>query len=313
MTWVGTPSPGDDVLRWISEVGAGSWVQLRDAIAFSTAVRRVAVVRPWQMASDLSALGHVDIDWDCGRWSIAPPCLVLAPEMGLCAYLAGWRTKSLLERFDEAADTLDTLPFDVEQGSAPRARFVKCASVEALERVAAHLEIPVVYDPSSQLAEATSVHTGRALAAPPPPDEDLDLFDSTNVEWVRVDLPEGPGLYRYELHGRRVFRLLADDWYAVDRAAGQLAILHGRRDVLRWHPSDRENTTPRCASVRRDVSLPALAERALVSSSGLLPRRSGEARTYLNVDPTVADTLGRQLGVETSFEEKPVKNWKPEL
>ena len=57
----GEASAGDELLRWASEAGAGSWEKLRDACAYLSQkynLRR----RPWTLANNLSALGHIDIN-----------------------------------------------------------------------------------------------------------------------------------------------------------------------------------------------------------------------------------------------------------
>lgn len=304
---------GDDVLRWASEYQAGTWRALNEAAAHALGSRSVQSLRPWQLASDMSDLGHIDIDWEKGRWSAAPPCIVVARGMGLCAYLAGWRNSRLLKRYEDAADSLDVYPFEVRMGQAPTTVYAKCASVQAVHELAAKLEVPAVFDPASALAELVTVTEIDARpGAPPPADEDVDLFDEVTLQWVPAEPPYvDKGLYRYELHGRKTFRLRTDaDWSIVDRAAGQLAMLAGRSDVIRWHPADRHNRTPRVMTVHAAVTLPPIAERAAVSASGLLPHRHQSKRIYRNVSIHLARRLAEGLGLTLHVEDEPIATWK---
>ena len=130
-----TGSAGDELLRWISETGSGSWDRLRDAAAY-VCEKHDLKVRPWTLATELSALGHLDVNWSNREWSVAPPALNLVPGLGLCIVLTGSRPHYVDERFDEATDDLDVYPFEVSQGQAPAAKFAKCASVEVAQNVA---------------------------------------------------------------------------------------------------------------------------------------------------------------------------------
>ncbi len=304
-------SVGDDVLRWVSEQGSGSWIALSNAIGHVQASRSGVRRRPWQVAADLSALGHLDIDWVSGVWSASPPCLVLPRDLGLCAFLAGWRTSSLLERVDAAADRPDVYPIPpIAQGAAPAAHYLKCGSVKVLEDLAAALDLPVVFDASAQLIEIAGVSApSLESASPPPVDEDLHWFDVGRLEWLRTEERSRPGLYRFELHGRRVFRLLEDDWWVVDRSVGQLRVLAGRDDLLRWGSWSSDRSIPRVLGVHNSLSLPPLAERALVGSSGMLPSRRANWRYFLNVPRDSAERLAGQLGIGVRISLEPFQ-WR---
>jgi hypothetical protein len=99
-------SAGDDLLRWVSEAGSGPWERMRDACAYVAEKHRLQR-RPWTLASELSALGHVDIDWKSRSWSVAPPAVNLVPGLGLCVVLTGSRPFYIDRRFEEATDDLD--------------------------------------------------------------------------------------------------------------------------------------------------------------------------------------------------------------
>lgn len=137
------------------------------------------------------------------------------------------------------------------------------------------------------------------LGAGPPNEEPLERFDDATLTWSPVPAKPSPGLHKFELHGRTVFRLLEDelDWRIADRATGQMHVLRDRDDVLWWHRPPSDPKKPRALSMPLGISLPMLAERAAVSASGMLPQRIGDRLVYLNVDRDIAVTIADALGL----------------
>ena len=185
---------GDDLLRWVSEAGSGSWDQLRDVCAYLTQKHNLQR-RPWMLASDLSALGHLDIDWSTRAWSVAPPALNVVPGLGLCVVLTGSRPFYVDHRFDEATDVLDVYPFEIPQNPAPSAKFAKCASVEVAEAVADRLRATLVYDPAWELAGVLRPADEVPITAAPEPSlEEATRFNAETLRWAD-DHARRPGLY----------------------------------------------------------------------------------------------------------------------
>lgn len=286
---------GDDLLRWVSEAGAGSWERLRDACAY-VAQKYGVERRPWTLATDLSALGHLDIDWRTRAWSVAPPAINLVPGLGLCVVLTGSRPFYVDRRFEEATDDLDVFPFEVPQDPSPTAKYAKCASIEVAERIAAGMGALFVIDPATALTEALRPVDEEPIdAAPEPFLEEARRFDPASLRW---DLDHGrrAGLYRIDLHGRPVHRRLDEygSWWAIDLSAGQFLALRGRNEpVVRWRPS--KGDSPARFDVRRELSMPVLAERALTVSSGLVPQADGVWRQYRNVRRAIAERIAAAL------------------
>jgi hypothetical protein len=302
-------SAGDDLLRWASEAEAGTWDKLRDTAAYLIAIREVGR-RPWQMASRLSALGHMDIDWHAGRWSVAQPCLALSPGMGLCAFAAGWRAGSWLRRVESIEEPGHMTVRSVDQGTAPHAIFFKADDVESLRDAAASLNARFVIDPAAQLAELVEVVelSDKTLASAPIVDEELRYFDADAISWAPIAARDEDGLYSFDLHGRRDFRLkVGGDWHKVDRATGQLHELRNRNDVAIWHPQSPDYLTARALVLPFDVSLPAVAERAAVASSGLLPVIQGGKKIYRNVARSTAVRICEKVGLGLGFDSEPAK------
>jgi hypothetical protein len=302
-------SAGDDLLRWASEAEAGSWDKLRDTAAYLIAIRE-ARRRPWQMVSRLSALGHLDIDWDAGRWSVARPCLALSPGMGMCAFAAGWRAGSWLRQVETISEPGYMTVHPVAQGTAPHAVFFKADDIDGLRSAAESTNARFVIDPAAQLAELVEVTqiSETTLASAPIVDEELQYFDADTISWVPTQSRDEEGLYSFDLHGRRDFRLHVDsDWHKVDRATGQLHELQGRDDVAIWHPQSRDYMTARALVLPFDVSLPAVAERAAVASSGLLPVIQRGKKIYRNVARSTAVRICEKVGLGLGFDSMPAK------
>lgn len=288
-------SAGDDLLRWVSEGGAGSWERLRDACAY-VAQKYALRQRPWTLASDLSALGHLDIDWKSRSWSVAPPAINLVPGLGLCIVLTGSRPFYVDRRFEDATDDLDVFPFELAQAPSPAAKFAKCASVDVAERVAQGLGALFVVNPADGLISALRpVDEEPIEAAPEPALEEARRFDPDTLRWAE-NHQRRPGLYRIDLHGRPVHRRLDEygSWWAIDLPAGQFLALQQRKEpVLRWRPAT--DALPARFDVRREVSLPVLAERAATVSCGLVPQLQGNWRRYMNVPRDLADRIAGTL------------------
>lgn len=295
-------SAGDDLLMWASETGSGPWGQLRDTAAYLARVHDTGD-RPWYLAAPLSDLGHLDLSWSSERWSVADPALVMARGCGLCAYLVGARPRRMLERFQDAADAQDVYPFEIPQGNAPTALFVKCASVESGQALADRLGIPLLFDPSSALAQRVQriEPSELELASPVPIEDTLERFDPQSCRWVETVYRDQDGLYRTDLYGRSIFRLNRDDlWFKVDQATGQLLVLSDRSDLLHWSRPSADWAKPSLLEVPSWLALPQLVDRALVAASGLLPTRMRGRRVYRNVSRVVATTLAERLGLGLS-------------
>ena len=266
---------GDDLLMWASETGSGPWGQLRDTAAYLARVHDTRD-RPWYLAAPLSDLGHLDLSWSTERWSVADPALVMARGCGLSAYLVGARPRRMLERFRDAADAQDVYPFEIPQGKAPRALFAKCASVESGQALADRLGIPLLFDPSTALAESVPRidPSELELASPVPIEDTLEQFDPQSCRWVPTVDRDQPGLYRTDLYGRSIFRIKrVGQWYKADQATGQLLVLSDRSDLLRWSRPSVDWAKPSLLEVPSWLALPQLVDRALVAASGLLPAR----------------------------------------
>jgi hypothetical protein len=300
-------SPGDYLLAWASETESGSWSDLRSAAGHLIglhAIRR----RPWMFANQLVDLGHLDIDWEEGLWSIARPCLALSHGMGFYAFLAGWRPPHLERCLDAVAEDLGCTVRLVSQDHAPHAIYVGAEDAEQLHGLAEKLELPLVVCPAQGILDTLPsdlIAVGRPASAPTLDDE-LRYFNPCTGEWQQTQSRDANGLYSFDLHGQRDFRFKTEqDWFHVDRAIGQLLVLQGREDIMGWHPRNPDNRTPRVLTVPSGLSLPPLVERAAVASSGLLPQITESRRVFRNVTRRVAQGITQSVGLVLAENQEP--------
>ena len=303
-------SEGDQLLRWASEVEAGAWSTFRSTAGYIGSVNR-AHQKPWVFADRMSSLGHLDVDWDEGRWSVAPPVLALNEGMGLVSVLAGWRPGSLTMRLSHWAEKGLFRVVSLRQGVNPKAIFLIHESLDQVEEAARLIGGRVSVRPSSQLVDLIRLQEIEVLGVSSPPmvDEDLQFFEPAELRWQGSDTRDREGLYSFDLYGRRQFRLLRDGtWRNVDRATGQLSVLRGRDDVVHWHPQSVDCSVPRVLTLPLDLSLPIVAERSAVAASGLLPARVNGRRVYRNVSREDAVRLCNAVGLELRVEKRPMSD-----
>ena len=304
------PSPGGELLQWASEAGSGKWEALRAAaehVARKHGLRR----KPWLLARDLSMLGHLDIDWEAQKWSIASPTMNVVPGLGLCVVLTGSRPYYLIQRFRDATNDRDVFDFTMRQpqprDSAPAAIFAKCASLDVAKEVASRMSANLVIDPSTALAAAMPSLDDQELLPTAPPDLDLDTewFNPRDVEWEECENRGSPmeGLYRQQLTERR--RHLwheADRWSKTDLAYGQFRALRNEgQQVMKWRPAATNGGQSSRLEVRRNVRLPDIAERALTICDGRMPIfppgfSNQDYERYSNVSESVYQAISGKLG-----------------
>ncbi|MCY3890460.1 MAG: hypothetical protein OXG50_11260 [bacterium] len=308
MTLMHHIKPGDIMLRWVSELETGTWAQFRQAAATCLAASD-ELASASTLARRMSSLGHMDIDWEAGRWSVAPPVVVVARGMGMCAYLAGWRTGWLESRFERATDNLNIFPLEQRQNGAPVAKYAKCGNIEAIEELARDLYVGIVWDPSAQLADMVSLPRIYDLpfAATPFGEDEVKMFDPQTGRFSKVATTTAEGLYTYEVNGRPAHRLHIDgDWRVVDRATGMLQVLQGS-PLMRWHKATADLTSARAVTIPVWLTLPPVAERSLVSATGLLPIHQGDRRVFRNVSRDVALRLSDALGIVLDIADQPLQ------
>jgi hypothetical protein len=292
----------DLLLEWASERGAGTWTQFRDAHAWvESDSGRAAWETPSLVARQMSALGHIELDWRQSTWAAAPPVLTLLPSAGAHALLTGGRTRELRDRLAAALDKRnDVFGLDpVEQPLAPSTILIACEDERAMQALAIELEIESTYSVATQLADILpplDSYLALAGSTPAPRGYGVQALNLSDLNWDDVEEDRQPGLYRYQAPDGRKFRLVdeRESVFDVDLAVGAFAAFAtaGKTTRLKWF---RDSLNGEFQAPLR-VPLPTLHARALALCSGFAPERRGRSLVYLNVPEEIARLVARSLG-----------------
>jgi hypothetical protein len=292
----------DLLLEWASERGSGSWAQFREAHAWVEAGRDR---EPWQTASlvaaQMSALGHVEIDWRSSRWAAAPPVITLLPSAGAHALLTGGRTRELRDRLAaELEDRGDLFLLDpVEQELAPSALLIACEDERSMRSLAAALGIDASFSVASRIARilpSLGSYLELAGTTPAPYGFGVEMLDLEGFRWEDVEEDRRPGLYRYQAPDGRRFRLVDAQGgrFDVDFAVGVYAALATANEDrrLKWF----RNSLNGELQIPLRAPLPTLHARALALCSGFAPSRRAQTLVYANVPEEIAEAVASSLG-----------------
>ena len=300
---------GDELLRWVSEVGSGTWEQLRKTSKYLME-RHGLNLSASALGSNLSKLGHLEIDWENSRWAVVKPTLNIMPGMGLIAVLTGSRPQIVERRFDMAAnENIDVfaLPLHEQSIHNPHARFLKCASLEDARQIAEKLNARFVLDPASRLAE--SMKSIDQIAQPNAAEPHKSEFDAIKIynndtrSWVQISKLRHfdwvDGLYEAPGFGRPRYLLKrGDKWCLIEKSYGLFLEYRRveRKRIFQYRSANQDK--PSTLYVDRDVILPTIAERSLVMCSGFASNFINLQNAYINVPKSLAKYVANKLGQE---------------
>jgi hypothetical protein len=296
----GHASKYEVLLRWVSECGTGTWLGFRDAHdwLFNIGQQEGQQVRATTTIHALSMLGHIEINWDSGRWVVAPSALTILPNAGAHAVVTGARTHRMLGEFEQAAADSDYFAESHRQDWGPDALFVAASDEGAIEALAAKLGVNYEVCVSERLAEMLpSLESYLALSKSTPAARGygVERFNVRFLNWERVQKDGEAGLYRYDVWGRPEYRFVSDDgmFYSVDWSLGVHAeVARSRRREIHYKP-DSVNGTLR---VPFAAQLPALQARTAALCTGLMPRLQDRKWQYANVPRATAEAIASSLG-----------------
>jgi hypothetical protein len=311
-----TRTAAEQLLVWMSEVGAGSWRRFKDAHAWVFRDHPPELApEPGYVAAHLAERGHAEIDWQQQRWTIAPCVLTTVPGLPSAGLVVGGRTRSTLQSWASLDWPEVYLDINREPPSPPhhqgalagqdgvRSVFVIADDVEHLQAAAAEMHASFVWDAGLALASRLPSLTDQVLAAqrmPPPPESDVARFSPETGEWRTTGKALAPGLYRFRPRriGGTEFRLItAQGSLRIERSVGIYAHLAKARVGALWYePADVHGML----YVRASAPLPALHARSLHLCSGLRPDDTalepiGTVQCYHNVPVQVAETIATKL------------------
>ena len=309
---------GDLLLRWMSEVGAGTTADVRARIEW---IARTANIEPRSYTSgrwlrDLSSLGHCEVDWDRGYWSIAPAALVRLPSAGGLAVIAGARRPRMMRKLEEFCGWLPPARREPPAGEVPLPTtfYVTFTRESDLVDVAEAAGMTHAGPSAERIARALSSAFPNVRTGPPAFGAQLRRLEAMHprdwqlVRATQVNPPDG--LYSEQVNGRtRHITRRGGEWFACDLSTGTFAELARRHEsALRWRPDvGRETAGTGMFFVDWGAPLPPLHSRALVLCTGLPPKFGTTATTaiYENVPHGVAEHVCTSLGQSLVIEERP--------
>lgn len=302
----------EPLLEWASECGSGSNEDFKQAYDWLIARRITGREAPpyWQALNTLSLLGHVEIDWQNGRWVSAPPVLTLLPSGRAVALLTGGRTRRLLHLLSEFIADERTMgiapPVRHQQDHAPDAIFLAVEDDAEVRRLAIELGIFYVYSVAQCLsAILPSLDSYLAIAETTykPQGYDVRRFNSDRLYWTTVDDDLKPGLYEYATWGppRHIWVDGQGKRLLVDRTVGIYAELRRGSKTVIAH--DTAGIEPRF-TVPSAAPLPPLHARAVAMCSGLAPAAARDQWhrwnwRFENVPVEIAHAITSSLGQDT--------------
>jgi hypothetical protein len=297
----------DALLVWVSEFGSGALSDWRSACVYTG-------LDPWPAARVLSMLGHVEIDWDGGRFATAPTVLTTISRLPGRLLLTGARPYHLIAELADAAASSE-LDVDVHEdpvhqfGSAPSTAFVECdpADGAAFCELAGIAWVPAAAEQISGLLPLIRRETAT-IAHRPNPDFPHARVDphSFRARWDETGADNGTdGLWLYRGHGRRRLMVLRDHDHEPRMVldADAAPYLMDRPPVpAQADPIIEYRQAHHLLVVNAAAPLPALHARAACLCSGRVPIRRDVAPGvafdhFVNVDPQTAGRILSSLGV----------------
>lgn len=296
----------DTVYDGLCYLGQGTWGAFQRLVAGASQ-------EPWfsySFANDLFALGHLEtvdaFQSTTSDWSVPPPVLVIGLDNK--ARLAGFHSKTLIERIGSVLTREGAIYDPVSApGSITAQRWSGLTGLD-LEALLKGIEDPhgrpvaiarglggIIASHLPSLDEAWAhgmpIHVEKS--------DSLAKFDVQRARWTNLERPQGPGAYRVGLHGTRYFYRDAD---GNSRQVGHriAKVLAARAEDTQLHGYDI--STGKFTSAL-GVDPPGLFARALVASSGMLPKVEDGRLIYVNVDPSVAAmVLKKMYGKDRNLE-----------
>lgn len=299
---------GDLLLTWISESGSGTIADFRARAAWLTRTENLDLPERagGRWLRDVASLGHCEVDWKHGTWSVAPPVVTRLPLADGLAVLAGARRPRLIRALDDSGIYAEHArrPGSERDIPPPSTIIIPYERARDLEEAAAAIGAAYSGCAAAGIATMLPPTAPTIPTAPPAYDSQFEqLAGFSPQSWTAAsprDLALGDGLYREQINGRWQYLLRREGtWYAADLSAGVFAELARRGDtVIRWRPDSEHHTRTGTFIVDWGAPLPPLQARSLVLCSGFAPRFGSAAETalYDNVPREIATRVASSLG-----------------
>ncbi|HLI10883.1 MAG TPA: hypothetical protein VKY65_04725 [Alphaproteobacteria bacterium] len=291
----------DLLLTFLSEKGAGSWQELKDAWEWIFRRTDDPSGRAWIAARDLQALGHIEVAWNGElKWCAAPPLLTMIPRSGGRVFVTGARTRHFVARLRAEAPVHDVWIDECGTQNGPTSLYLACRSHLDAEALAAALDVDYTYQVAEQIAgllPPLDAYTRLTDERELPRGLELERFDTGRIEWSQTDQRQQPGLYRCRTYQGHLHALLGptEQWSRVIKEVGVYEVLRWEQKTVLTYSDDAETLT-----VPAEAPLPPLHARAATLCSGRLPRYRHDAsvtRHQMRSRSTPLTRLSRTRGL----------------
>ncbi len=299
---------GDLLLTWMSEIGSGTVADFHDRAAWLARTDGLALGEgaPRWWLRDAAALGHCEVDWTHGKWSVTQPVLAQLPQADGLAVLCGARRPRLVRAIDERDIYEETRRRNSSHRDipSPSTILIPYQSAHQLQHDAAAIGAAVGGCAAERISSLLRSTAPAAPSAPPAYSSLLERLTSVAPQRWRPASPRDPapprGLYREQVNGRWQHLVrCADSWLTTDLSSGIFAELARLgRTVMRWLPDGDDPKRTGTLLIDARIPLPPLHERALVLCSGFVPRFEAAFNElhYDNVPRAIADDVASTLG-----------------
>lgn len=299
---------GDLLLTWLSESGSGTIADFRARAAWLTRTENLDLPESsgGRWLRDAASLGHCEVDWKNGRWSVAPPVVTRLPLADGLAVLVGARRHRLIRALDTAGIYVEQArrPGAASDIPAPSTIVIPYDRTRDLEEAAAAIGATYSGCAAAAIARMLLPTTPTTPTAPPAYASQFEQLGTFSPQDWKLTSPRNPGLpdglYREQVSGRWQYLLRRKgSWYSTDFSVGMFAELARRGEtVIRWRPASDQHTMTGTFIVDWGAPLPPLHARTLVLCSGFGPRFGNAAKTalYDNVPRDIATYVASSLG-----------------
>ncbi|MFE2234141.1 hypothetical protein ACFXA4_16450 [Streptomyces sp. NPDC059442] len=309
---------GNLLLRWASEVGEGKITDFKATLAWITRSRNIRVREgaEGRWLRDVSALGHIDVDWRNGLWAVSPPVLTTLPYSDGLAVLTGRRTKATSRAMEELYDSgerIHWLSNETAEGdiAVPDTLLLGYEHPDMLLRNAERIGCTFVPCAALRLFALLPDLAPGSPAAPPALGNvhTVECYNHENRQYEPTQSYAKEGLYRWRSTdwARLVQIRRGQEWHSTEHENG-VYLEHARlgTSAMRWRPeSGRGRERTGRLSVDWGAPLPPLHARAAVLCTGIQPRihKLAEVVRYDNVPRHAAEKLAASLLQELEVEE----------
>ncbi|MGR9416625.1 hypothetical protein [Rhizobium leguminosarum] len=297
------PIDADGFLDALCFLGSGSWGKFQ---ALAGLGNDPASTSSRQVAQDLSLLGFLDVELVPGSNAIRSWCVPRASVNFVDdgkAFLSGFRSPRLVDAIMDATQRHGGRAYREDLTGRPPAVWLVDIDVASARSAFSAIADPhgrnvaILERPGEALASAFEWLDGMSSSLRPVSigrPASLQAFDARKARWMDAGLASRPGAYRWN-DGFQAYAYVGPDGSAWAGPYQAVKVLAARDDGVFLWQYDKARGIFR-ATLGCDP--PGLLGRALVASSGYLPRIGRGTISYSNISPTVASSVLAALTTE---------------